>query len=91
MALWEAAMKRELFVIAIIINFHYVTLNTLRGNVFEQLLKDWLESDGNDNFERRSGKTFHPLILILLHEKMSQKRPILNYPRADPFAIFFLR
>lgn len=59
MAFAKAAMKRELFVIAIIINFHYVTLNTLRGNVFEQLLKHWLESDGDDNFERRSGKNLH--------------------------------
>lgn len=42
-------MKRELLIISIIINFHFVTSNMARINIFEQLLKssaDWLDGYG---------------------------------------------
>ena len=34
-------MKRELFIISIIINFHFVTLNMAHINIFEGFLKYW--------------------------------------------------
>lgn len=38
-------MKRELFIISIIINFHFVTSNIARINIFEQVLKYWTDLD----------------------------------------------
>lgn len=38
-------MKRELFIISIIINFHIVTPNIAGINVFERLLKYWTDLD----------------------------------------------
>lgn len=89
----RAAMKRKLFIIAIIINFHYVTLNTSRGNVFEQLLEHWLDVDG-DAIERGGEKyfvvnsnTFHPLSLIPSHQKMSQKGGDFKLSPSWPFCL----
>lgn len=48
-------MKRKMFIIAIIINFHYVTLNTSSGNIFKQLLNHWWDfDDGDTNNNQRN-------------------------------------